>query len=60
MHWKIVWNRHFCFVKNKGYPAPVHKDALKNLGATPLHRISWDIFGENREDFKNMAENALF
>jgi ribonuclease HII len=50
----------FCFEKNKGYPAPVHKDALKNLGATPLHRISWDIFGENREDFKNMAENALF
>lgn len=50
----------FCFDKNKGYPAPVHKEALKTLGATPLHRISWDIFGENREDFKNMTENALF
>lgn len=50
----------FCFEKNKGYPAPVHKEALKKLGATPIHRISWDIFGENRDDFKTFDENALF
>lgn len=50
----------FCFDKNKGYPAPVHKDALKRLGATPLHRISWDIFGEKRQDFNRQEENALF
>lgn len=36
----------FCFEKNKGYPAPVHKDALKSKGPTPLHRISWDILGD--------------
>lgn len=50
----------FCFDKNKGYPAPVHKDALKLLGATPLHRISWDIFGENRQDFKTLTKSELF
>ena len=40
--------------------APIHKEALKKHGATPIHRISWDIFGENREDFKRWNENALF
>ncbi len=36
----------FCFEKNKGYPAPVHREALKSCGPTPLHRISWDILGD--------------
>ena len=52
--------KEFYFEKNKGYPAPVHKEALKRLGATPLHRVSWDIFGENGQDFKLLDENALF
>ena len=52
--------KEFYFEKNKGYPAPVHNEALKRLGATPLHRVSWDIFGENGQDFKLLDENALF
>jgi len=46
----------FCFEKNKGYPSPVHKQALKDLGPTPLHRISWDIFGDS---FSNNVQEVL-
>lgn len=38
----------FCFEKNKGYPSPVHKDALRKNGPTPLHRISWNILESNQ------------
>jgi ribonuclease HII len=29
------------FASNKGYAAPAHRAALRTLGATPLHRMSW-------------------
>lgn len=35
----------FHFEKNKGYPAPVHREALSTLGPTAFHRVSWDILG---------------
>lgn len=47
----------FCFEKNKGYPAPVHKEALRSCGPTPLHRISWDILGDA---FPSSAPKPLF
>lgn len=47
----------FCFEKNKGYPAPIHKEALARLGPTPLHRISWDILGAGSQ---SQDSNALF
>ncbi|HYN56074.1 MAG TPA: ribonuclease HII [Motilibacterales bacterium] len=28
---------------NKGYSAPDHVDALRRLGPTPLHRVSWNL-----------------
>ncbi len=31
----------FDFASNKGYPSPTHKAALKDRGATPIHRQSW-------------------
>lgn len=31
----------FGFESNVGYPAPVHRAALAELGPTPLHRLSW-------------------
>ena len=31
----------FGFAANKGYPAPVHKARLAEVGPTPLHRHSW-------------------
>jgi ribonuclease HII len=31
----------YFFAKNAGYPAPVHKAALINIGLCPLHRLSF-------------------
>lgn len=31
----------FAFADNAGYPSPVHRCALEELGPTPLHRVSW-------------------
>jgi ribonuclease HII len=31
----------FGFAENVGYPSPVHKAALRELGPTPYHRLSW-------------------
>ncbi|TVL92700.1 ribonuclease HII [Streptomyces sp. SAJ15] len=31
----------FCFADNAGYPSPVHRAALEELGPTPHHRLSW-------------------
>jgi ribonuclease HII len=42
--------RPFCFESNKGYPAPVHIEALHEHGPTPLHRVSWDIFGSSENE----------
>ncbi len=36
----------FCFEKNKGYPSPDHKNALKNDGPTEFHRVSWKILDD--------------
>lgn len=29
--------------RNKGYASPEHQDALRRLGPTPLHRLSWNL-----------------
>ena len=31
------------WVGNKGYGAAEHLDALRRLGPTPLHRVSWKL-----------------
>ncbi len=31
------------WVGNKGYGAPEHLDAIRRLGPTPLHRVSWRL-----------------
>ncbi|QES47857.1 ribonuclease HII [Streptomyces venezuelae] len=31
----------FAFAANAGYPSPVHRAALEQLGPTPYHRLSW-------------------
>ena len=36
----------FAFERNKGYPCPRHKLALKGYGPTPIHRRSW-VFMDN-------------
>ncbi len=31
----------FEFVSNKGYPSPIHREMLEELGPTSIHRQSW-------------------
>ncbi|MGO1590839.1 MAG: ribonuclease HII [Ancrocorticia sp.] len=33
------------WAKNKGYSSPAHIEALRRLGASPLHRRSWNLPG---------------
>ena len=35
--------------KNKGYPAPVHRQAIKEHGTTPYHRLSFNLLGNNAQ-----------
>ncbi len=35
------------WVGNKGYGAPGHLEALRRLGPTPLHRVSWKLPGRD-------------
>jgi ribonuclease HII len=35
------------FATHKGYGTLAHREALKRLGASPLHRISFALFGES-------------
>ena len=32
---------------NKGYAAPEHRDALRRVGPSPLHRMSWSLLGRD-------------
>lgn len=32
---------------NKGYPAKVHRDAIREYGVTPYHRMSFNLLGDN-------------
>ncbi len=34
------------FAANAGYPSPVHQEALKRLGPTPYHRLSWSYLDD--------------
>lgn len=39
---------------NKGYPTKAHREAIKRLGPTPLHRMSFKLLPEQLEiDFKS-------
>jgi ribonuclease HII len=31
------------FAKNVGYSSPEHKEAIRTLGPTPLHRLSYRL-----------------
>ena len=30
---------------NKGYPAPIHREAIRQYGTTPYHRMSFNLLG---------------
>ena len=34
---------HYCWNKNKGYPTKSHRQAIKEIGVSPLHRITFQL-----------------
>ena len=37
--------------KNKGYPTKEHREAIKRLGTTPYHRMSYNLLGDGQLSF---------
>jgi ribonuclease HII len=37
--------------KNKGYPTQEHREAIKQLGVTPVHRMSYNLLGDGQLSF---------
>ncbi len=35
--------------KNKGYPAKVHREAIRQYGMTPYHRMSYNLLGDSQQ-----------
>lgn len=36
---------------NKGYPTKAHREAIRRYGATPLHRMSYNLLGDGQLSF---------
>lgn len=34
--------------KNKGYPAPVHREAIRQYGTSPYHRMTFNLLGSKQ------------
>lgn len=37
--------------KNKGYPAPIHRQAIREHGTSPYHRLSFNLLGSPQMEF---------
>ena len=37
--------------RNKGYPAPIHRQAIREHGTTPYHRMSFNLLGSPQMEF---------
>lgn len=37
--------------RNKGYPAPAHRQAIREHGTTPYHRMSFNLLGSPQMEF---------
>ena len=37
--------------RNKGYPTKEHREAIKRLGTTPYHRMSYNLLGDGQLSF---------
>ncbi|HET7733939.1 MAG TPA: ribonuclease HII [Paludibacter sp.] len=38
------------WAKNKAYPTPKHRAAIRKIGTTPYHRMSYDMLGERKAE----------
>ena len=47
--------------KNKGYPAPAHRQAIREHGTTPYHRMTFNLLGSPQLefDFENQDEITI-
>lgn len=47
--------------QNKGYPTKKHRDAIREYGTTPYHRLSYNLLGDGQLsfDFKSKGSNRL-
>lgn len=45
----------YCWHSNKGYPTPKHREAIRQYGVTPYHRLSYNLKGIE-EPFLNFEE----
>lgn len=50
----------FAFDRNKGYPSPVHRQALSEHGPTSLHRCSWSFMDDLRGWERKLRGTTLF
>lgn len=41
---------HYNWANNKGYPTAEHREAIRNFGTSPVHRMSFRLLPENKED----------
>ncbi|MDR3268988.1 MAG: ribonuclease HII [Tannerella sp.] len=49
----------YCWAKNKGYPTPAHREAIRRNGVTPYHRISFRLLPtEQLLQCRNKARRA--
>ena len=39
------------WLENKGYPTKKHRDAIKQFGTTPYHRMSFNLLGDGQLSF---------
>ncbi len=39
---------HYRWDSNKGYPAKVHREAIRQFGVTPYHRMSYNLLGDGQ------------
>ncbi len=46
------------FAAHKGYGTQAHRQALRRLGVCPVHRLSFDLFGESANFSAEFAEAA--
>ncbi len=41
----------YAWDKNKGYPSKAHRDAIRQYGVTPYHRMTFNLLGTSQLEF---------
>jgi len=46
----------YCWNQNKAYPTIKHRAAIRQNGATPYHRLTYDLLGDRKKEAKILKE----